>query len=674
MTSSAVPVAVFAAIFVSALLCATGVGARESRSEFLPAYQAESGIPTQGEIEFAGKLADAMFPRAESGPSGGDWCDWISTGLPFSFRIGGKDSREVLRGWKTSRAKGRAKSSERLETITWTDSASGFKVICRVRRSADYPGMDWVLTFENAGSSDSAMIEDIRPLDLRLRQSEGKDFAIHCANGGRSLPDDFMPVTHVIAPGGKPVSMGGASSNENLPFWNIESADGRGVAVGVGWTGIWGARMSVDASVMEAVVEMPGKSFVLHPGEQARTVRVLLVPWEGKRLHGQNLLRQVLYKHYLRPIHGKAHQPLVSVNSCFTHHGRGMFLEQASEQSLKPLIDPMIKLGVEAFVIDAGWYECKVWTDIWDRRGDFILDKTRFPNGFRPLSDPLAKKRIAFGLWFPPEYIGPLNVAENYQKFSEKLDTLVHNEGMSMYRQDMGILPADTDDNEKGMPEIRHITALYALQDEMIGRYPNMIMEGCSGGGRRVDLESVSRFHWHQKSDRWFDSISDQCGLYGANLFLPGGIINVPTGESATDDYTMWSGFAGQLCLAWHPVDPDFPMETAKRQVRLYKKVRPFLSGDFYPLTECSLQSEWIAYQFHRSDMDAGFALAFRRPGGKKTAFQAKLRGLDPAQSYDVRVENANQDLIRTGQDLAYGLDLTVADSPGVEMIIYHKR
>ena len=75
-------------------------------------------------------------------------------------------------------------------------------------------------------------------------------------------------------------------------------------------------------------------------------------------------------------------------------------------------------------------------------------------------------------------------------------------------------------------------------------RHPDMVMEGCSGGGRRIDLETVSRFHWHQKSDRWYDSESDQSSLCGANLYLPGGTINIPT--MATDNYGAWSSFGGQ--------------------------------------------------------------------------------------------------------------------------------
>ena len=70
-----------------------------------------------------------------------------------------------------------------------------------------------------------------------------------------------------------------------------------------------------------------------------------------------------------------------------------------------------------------------------------------------------------------------------------------------------------------GIPEMQYITGLYEMQDQIRKRHPGMLMEGCCGGGRRVDLESLSRFHWHQKSDSWFHTITDQAGMYGGNLY-----------------------------------------------------------------------------------------------------------------------------------------------------------
>ena len=249
-------------------------------------------------------------------------------------------------------------------------------------------------------------------------------------------------------------------------------------------------------------------------------------------------------------------------------------------------------------------------------------------------------------------------------------------EGLTCYRQDMAGSFGDEPEDREGISESHHVVGLYELWDTLRLRHPGMVMEGCCGGGRRIDLETVARFHWHQKSDRWFDSESDQLGLYGVNLFLPGGIINVPT--RATDDYGTWSSFGGQFSLGWDPLDEDFPMEQARQQVELYKEIRPLLSGDFYPLTPPSLDQPWMGYQFHRRDLDRGFALIFRRGIVKPVipvpaSLVISLRGLEPDTRYGVHLRKAGSDEIRLGRALAEGTEIVIREAPGVELITYDR-
>ncbi|MEW6746488.1 MAG: hypothetical protein AB1486_27420 [Planctomycetota bacterium] len=233
------------------------------------------------------------------------------------------------------------------------------------------------------------------------------------------------------------------------------------------------------------------------------------------------------------------------------------------------------------------------------------------------------------------------------------------------------MLPPDTEADRTGIAEMQHIAGLNAMQRELRRRYPRLVMEGCCGGGRRIDLDSISCFHWHQKSDAWFDTVSDQCGLHGANLFLPGGVINVPT--QAVDDFGLWSSFAGQLCLAWHPLDADFPMEKALAQVQLYKRVRPYLSGDFYPLTECELEAPWLAMQFHRHDLDEGLVLLFKRHAGGGDVFELSLRGLEPERRYELHFEAGSDARIESGGALRDGVRVTLHRTPDAELITYRR-
>lgn len=462
------------------------------------------------------------------------------------------------------------------------------------------------------------------------------------------------------------------SSNQELPFFNVDTNEGRGVLVGLGWTGGWQAHFAVLGSQLTARAGMPTTRFRLHRGEKVRGPRVLLVLWNGRRLHGNNMLRRVLYDHYLpRMPTGKPHEPLVSVNTCFTYHGKGGYLEAVTEKSLSALVDPFVALGAEAFVVDAGYYNCKNWWDI-NASKDYSYSKQRFPRGFRPIADPLAKAGVAFGFWFWAEIVGDMDVAQNRERFLAVVDDYVKRQGMKMYRQDSALEPDPGDADRRGVAEMKHIAGLYAMQDELHRRYPFLIREGCCGGGRRIDLESLARFLWHQKSDSWFRTVSDQSGLCGANLFLSGGVINVPT--EATDNFGLWLSFAGQLCLAWHPLDKDFPMQQAKRQVQLYKHVRPLLSGDFYPLTECTLDKPWLAYQFHRTDLDRGFALIFKRKAAEGDVFLFAPKGLEPHSRYAISCQQSGLKQVYSGAELAEGLRLTLKKTPDAELVIYEKQ
>ena len=669
----------------------------------LGAHQAESGIVTERELDLSQRWVEAVTPDCGGQRCGDVWLDrWLGTELPFSFRYGGQEWDAALDQWLLGDTFETSDASQG-SVFVWTDEATGLRVSWQVRAFSDFPAVEWVVTFENRGSHDTAIIEDVQALDLNLNHCQaGQPYVVHGAEGGRSKPDDMMPFSrHVPGPPfWRVLELGGdhPSGNRHLPFFNIETPEKRGVMVGIGWSGNWLARMRPDETRLCVQAGLKESCFTLHPGECIRTPRVLLLFWEGERLHAHNMWRRLLHKHYVPALHGAPQQPLVSTNVAFTYHGEGDFLHEATEEPVLAVIDPFAEIGAELFIIDAGWYEGEPWME-W--LGNWRHSPNKYPRGLRPISDRLAAAGIEFGIWFASEMVNShapvvqehpdwirwrvsgrvgtlrMDIPEAREWFLSNVDDLVENARMTCYRQDGSGSYDEEPDHRKGVSESQHIAGLYESWDEMVRRHPGLIMEGCSGGGRRIDLETVSRFHWHQKSDRWFDSESDQCSLYGANLYLPGGLMNLPT--AGTDDYTAWSSFAGQLLLAWHPLDDEFPMAQAQLQVERYKRIRHLLCGDFYPLTPCSLDEEWIGYQFHRSDLEEGVAFLFRRSGAHHGPFPAsdvclaRLRGLDPAIRYRVRSERDDTVQTLMGEALAKGVEAIVREAPGAEMISYER-
>jgi hypothetical protein len=261
--------------------------------------------------------------------------------------------------------------------------------------------------------------------------------------------------------------------------------------------------------------------------------------------------------------------------------------------------------------------------------------------------------------------------------FVKQVDDLIEHGGMSCYRQDGNNSYNDVHDGEidarKGIKEINYITGLYTMLDTLREKHPSLIMEAAVGAPR-IDLETLSRFHWHQACETWGHPEWDQCTVYGTNFWLPGGMI-VLFNESI-EDYGAWSRFGGQLTLAWNPMDADFPMKEARRQLDLYKRIRLFLSGDFYPLTGISLDETWLGYQFHRFDLHEGVAMIFRRSTSPQTLYsygarlRVQLRGIRPQSMYRVHFERTNKDERLTGQALANGIDVVLDKAPSAELIL----
>jgi len=124
----------------------------------------------------------------------------------------------------------------------------------------------------------------------------------------------------------------------------------------------------------------------------------------------------------------------------------------------------------------------------------------------------------------------------------------------------------------------------------------------------------------------------------------------------------------------WNLYQPGFSVETARRLVNEFQRVRHFFFGDFYPLTPHSVADDvWIAYQFHRDDLRAGIVLAFRRPQCPSIALRLKLRALSPEASYELHFEDSGAKQVCTGKELADALAVTIESAPGSALITYRQ-
>ena len=618
---------------------------------------------------------------------------------PFSFTYGGKSSSDFLEDWPSNRETKRQDDGKREHVFTYTDPQTGLVVRCTCETFADFPAVEWVVTFENAGEEDTPVIEDVQALDMKWTPDPGGDFVLHRALGSSASRTDFAPVDERIPPNAKRrmAPIGGRSSNTTaFPFFNIE-AEGEGMMVGIGWSGQWAAELHRDDDTslrMRAGMELT--HLKLHKGERIRTPRILLLFWEGDdHLHGHNVLRRFLLTHHTLQKDG---EPITGPLAC--NGGPGMFDEanRTTEHNQIALAERYRQFGLdtEYWWIDAGWFE-----GYWPNGvGNWFLRKEAYPDGLRPVADALKGMGMGLILWFEPERVhrgtwleeehpdwvlslpdnpnGLLDLGDPraLRWLIDHISGMIEREGISIYRQDFNMDPlpywrAADEPDRQGIAEIRHIEGLYAFWDELLARHPGLIIDNCASGGRRVDLETVSRSIPLWRTDyQYFEPNGYQCHTYGLSFYLPCS----GTGNDHPDTYAFRSSMNGALVLGWNLYLPDFPVEQAQRLIDEFKRIRPFFYGDYYPLTAHSTCDDvWMAYQFHREDLKAGMFLAFRRPECPHPSAHLKLNGLHREAHYELTFEDAGVRHTYTGEELSTGIEVMIEDAPGSLLVTYRQ-
>jgi alpha-galactosidase len=507
----------------------------------------------------------------------------------------------------------------------------------------------------------------------------------------------------------------GRSSNGVLPYFNLHTGKG-GFIGAIGWTGGWKATFARDSEGFISVIAgLIKTNLTLHPGEEIRTPRIVILPWEGEAIHGHNMLRSFTLAHHSPMRNGE----LAKVPTC-----DGVWGENTIENQLAKIAWWKEKgLKIDCFWIDAGWYgngqyqeDSTVSNSDWPHQvGNWWPRKACYPNGLKPIGDAAKKAGMDFLLWVEPErcfsgtyfctdhpdwlygygdkeeekadgsWLLNLGNPAARQYVTDLISDIISEAGLTWYRQDFNIDPGrfweDADAPDRvGMSEIRHIEGLYKMWDDLRERHPGLMIDNCSSGGRRIDLETNSRSIPLWRSDYQccpnFDAIGMQGQTQGLGMWVPlsGGNCDRP------DDYCFRSALGQGISLTLtvnspYPI-PDSCADWMRKMLEQFEIVRDCCIGDFYPLISFSLEKVvWAAWQFDRPDEGDGVIAAFRRQESPFPKMEAILKGLQPETKYDFKDLDTGLVCTYSGLELmADGLEITIPKMPGSVLIYYKKQ
>jgi len=626
----------------------------------------------------------------------------IEGGFPLSFAYGGRPFPE-----------GFAKKPKDSHSVAFAHP-DGLTFSLQFQYYADTGALEWTGWFENAGGQNSAMVKDINILDITLPCPTGSS-TIHSNRGSSGQINDFEYVSQTLAPG-QEMLLQTAGSGEYIPFVDADTGDG-GLFVGLGWTGNWFIGAKQREGEIRVRAGMPGADFYLYPGERVRTPRVLILPY-GAGAHSHNLLRRHMIAHHLPK--GEDGMPQVPV--CLMTWG-GM-KTQNHLKLIKYAEDNGLKY--DCYWIDAGWFGPDHDTDEYQNfldedwaynQGEWRVNRTIHPGGLLPVSDAAHRAGMKMLLWCGafscavdrgwykehPEwgrqtYTGPIGLNPKVASFAsiymddpaaveflaETVGSLLKDNGADYYREDTG-LPMGHPDEEgrRGIGEMKAVEGFYRYWDGLLRKNPGMIIDNCGGGGRRLDLETLSRSYCFWRSDYncfpdTADPINGQVGSYGLHHWSPlvTGAIPYPKNSS----YTFRSGLGGGKPVTMFkfggfgsgetaPPD-DFDVEWHREMLDQFQKTKQYQLGDYYPLTGCDAKTDsYMAYQLDRPDLKSGIILAFRRQECETGRFDISPV-LEPGAVYLFTDFDTKKETTVTGGE---GYECVIPEKPGSLLVHYTK-
>jgi alpha-galactosidase len=488
---------------------------------------------------------------------------------------------------------------------------------------------------------------------------------------------------------------------------------GGGIILAIGWPGQWASSFIRDGSAgLRIKAGQQLTHLYLKPGEEIRTPLIAMVFWQGTDVvRAQNLWRHWYIADNEPRIDGEPPP--------FTAEGPGEDIPELSRMlaaGIKPIncwrdaegppgtwwpsetgLYHAPKPGEK---VPANWKEATAWwnTGTWD------VDPAKYPEGFKPFTDWAHAHGLKFMLWFEPERVGNPNswLAKNHPEWLlpagaltygihpsfdpildegnpealhwliNHIDSLIKSQGIDVYREDMngaGPGPAwrknDAPDRQ-GITENFYVQGHLALWDELRRRNPHLRIDSCASGGRRNDLETARRgVSIGNRSDFLFDAPAvvegNQGQTYGMSSWLPYQGAFSPY----QDPYTYRSFY-----LTSFGVGGD--IDVKKKAYEQWRRIAPYLLGDYYPLTSYSLQrDQWIAWQFDRPDLKGGEVQAFRRPESPYESARFKLHGLEADANYEVENLDGGKET-HTGIELMEkGLAITATDAPAALIFVY---
>lgn len=430
-------------------------------------------------------------------------------------------------------------------------------------------------------------------------------------------------------------------------------------------------------------------SWLLEPGQSFQSPEAVLV-YSGEGLGRMSQIFHHMYQDLLIPERFAKQERPVLLNSWEAHYF------DFDGTALTALAAEAADIGAELFVLDDGWFGKR--SDTTSSVGDWTPNEEKLGGSLQELTAAIEETGLAFGLWFEPEMVSPdsylyrrhpewviqaagRRIEKSRDEYvlglsnpavCEHIITSVGNilsqNNIRYVKWDMNrnltnlgstYLPAERQQEQAH----RYILGLYRVLDTLTHQFPDVLFEGCAGGGGRFDPGILYYMPQMWPSDDT-DAVERLAIQYGVSLLYPPSVMErhisaAPNHQVARREpletraaVAMW----GNLGLELNLVRMDKAEKAAlAEEIAFYKKVRPLVQfGDLYRLKGLDGGNQY-AWMFQSQDQKTVLVSFVQIQASPNTVSKRlRLRHLDPDAWY--RIEGSGA--VRSGREMMHiGLD-----------------
>lgn len=336
-------------------------------------------------------------------------------------------------------------------------------------------------------------------------------------------------------------------------------------------------------------------------------------------------------------------------------------------------------LGLDMLVLDDGWFGKR--DDDNSGLGDWFVNEKKLGCTMKELVDRVNALGLKFGIWLEPEMVSEdsdlyrthpdwvlqipgrepnrsrnqlvldLSRKEVREYMKKFIDDTLSCANISYVKWDMNrsvdnVYSAADPTLSQGAIRHKYVLGLYEVMEDMLTRHPDLLLEGCSGGGGRFDAGMLYYAPQIWCSDNT-DAIERLRIHYGTSFGYPMSSVSAhvsvcPNHQNGRVTPFKTRGICAMQGSFGYELDLSKLSEEdkaeARRQIAVYNENwELFQSGSYYRLNSPMENHDYTAWSYVSKDQrKASLNVIYTDLHGNPKPVRVKLKGLKKDASYDV--------------------------------------